>query len=66
MQGYAFATDNLVGSFSKPNVLAVLCIALVFGFAMAAVRPHHGETHVLVDVITQLREVRGGCGGTHA
>ena len=61
-QAYAFSPDNFVGAFSDPSVLAVLCIALVFGFAMAAVRPRSGETHVLVDMISQLREVSATCG----
>ncbi len=56
--GYAFAADNLVSAFSEPNVLAVLCLSLVFGLAMATVRPQHGESNVLVEGITQLREVR--------
>jgi len=47
-----------VAAFSDPNVIAVLCLALVSGLAMATVKPHHGGTNVLVEGITQLREVR--------
>ena len=51
------ATDNYLGSFSAPNVLAVMFLACVFGLAIAHVHPSDGSSRVLVDSVTQLREV---------
>ena len=49
--------NNFVGSFSTPNVLAVMFLAMVFGLSIAHVHPSDGSSRVLVDAVTQLREV---------